>query len=1303
MSDWNERANQIFLGAIEIKDANQRQGFIAQACGTDSGLLREVEALLAADDAPPSFLEPDFELTQTNSYSSMPAIGKMIGQYKLLQVIGEGGFGVVYMAQQERPIRRKVAIKVIKPGMDTREVIARFEAERQALALMDHPNIAKVLDANAMDDGRPYFVMELVSGVPITQFCDEAKLSTRERLELFVLVCNAVQHAHQKGVVHRDIKPSNVLVTLHGETPVPIIIDFGVAKAVSQPLTEKTLFTRFGQMVGTPQYMSPEQSGISGLDVDTRSDVYSLGVLLYELLTGTTPLERERIRSAAFAEVARLIQEHEPPKPSTRLSSLSERLPIICTERKTDRKRLLQSLRGDVDWIVMKAIEKDRSRRYETANALAEDVGRCLADEPVNAGPPSTWYRYRKLIQRHRNALVTASLFTLAVTLGLVGTSVGWFRASTAKRLADERLVNENRAREEAMTNLNLARDERDRAEETSQSLKQQLYVSRLVEIHEDLNQGNLRNATRLLQLCPAELRSWEWEHLNGRTQTPYLMRRDGYFPPQFNTEGQLTILKTSHKQEAVCWDSSTGDLLWEFKNPEVGNYRVWAISHDHSMVLGHDFEFMKVWSVTSGKELWPEPQKLSRWSWTPPRFFPGDREIVWRAETVLEIRSAADGRVLRATEISPETKGFAVSPDGTLVFSGNLLMDASDLHVVARLDAQDLHNLGNGAVSPNNQLLLTGDRDGRVRLWDARSGRQLRELSAHQGMVNNVCFGPQGRRIASAGADSTIRVGDLEDQESMSLPLLGAHDGVAWGVAFSPDGRKLATSGADGLYFWNPDALSGSELFVVDNHDNGMRDVAFSPDGRHVATAGVDATLRIWDAATGQEERWFETDGRVNLVAYRPDGAQIATVVDHDGSRDVLLLDSLTGERVARWPAHQQDVYHLVFSPDGQSIGTASRDATVRVWETASGQLRYELPGRETVYGEIAFTSDERLVATCPADGVTISDATTGKPLVQIERTEEPIAFSPDDTRLACRLDNVIRLVNVKTGAIEQSFVDTVKGLTEIAFNQDGTRIWAIGDRGTLTMFDCQSGSRVASFDSHLDQLFSISLSSDGRTVVTGSTDGRIVFWETGDTSSFAVERHLVARARRIVNDRSKELTFSESVMAAVRADASLEAAVRKTALNIAAVRGDNAYQLNARSEAIVLDPNRSMEDYQLALKMARTSHAKVPRSGAYLSTLGVAQFRVEDDEAALRSLQQAHSTAKRTEARYLIELAYLAKVQLRLGDQASARAHRLELEQLITADDWSVRKDLLALLAEERDAGREAATSRIQPKANR
>jgi eukaryotic-like serine/threonine-protein kinase len=445
MTDASPEMLSIFAGALERPQPEERAAFLDAACGRDAELRQRIEALLCAHDEAGGFLKDAPAADRPTATLEDPITerpGAVLGPYKLLEQIGEGGFGVVFMAEQQQPVRRKVALKILKPGMDTKQVIARFEAERQALAILDHPNIAKVLDGGTTTSGRPYFVMDLVRGVPITDYCDHNHLTPRQRLELFIPICQAVQHAHQKGIIHRDLKPSNILVLMHDTTPVPKVIDFGVAKALGQELTDKTLFTGFAQMVGTPLYMSPEQAGQSGLDIDTRSDIYSLGVLLYELLTGTTPFSKERFRQAVYDEIRRIIREEEPPKPSTRLSESKDSLPSISAQRQTEPAKLTRLVRGELDWIVMKALEKDRNRRYETANGFAMDVQRYLTDEPVLAGPPSTSYRLRKFVRRNRRSVLAVGLLILTLVAGIIGTTWGMVEArhrAEGERLAKER------------------------------------------------------------------------------------------------------------------------------------------------------------------------------------------------------------------------------------------------------------------------------------------------------------------------------------------------------------------------------------------------------------------------------------------------------------------------------------------------------------------------------------------------------------------------------------------------------------------------------------------------------------------------------------------------------------------------------------------------------------------------------------------------------------------------------------------------------------------------------------------------
>jgi serine/threonine protein kinase/tetratricopeptide (TPR) repeat protein len=462
------RAKEIFLAAVGQPGLAERAAFLGEACGADEALRRQVEALLRQHEQGGDFLESpsagpgktvDSDQGRAVSLAApVPrpeAVGRRIGPYKLLQQLGEGGMGTIYLAEQEQPVRRRVALKVVKAGMDTRQVLARFEQERQALALMDHPNIAKVLDAGSTEAGRPYFVMELVKGIPITHYCDRERRTPWDRLALFIPVCKAVQHAHQKGIIHRDLKPSNVLIALYDGVPVPKVIDFGVAKATAQKLTDGTVFTEVGQMVGTLEYMAPEQAELNNLDIDTRADIYSLGVILYELLTGSPPFTAKQLRAATYTDMFRILREVEPPKPSTKLSS-SEDLSTIAAHRKLEPRRLTRLVHGDLDWVVMKCLEKDRSRRYETANALARDLERYLHDEPVEAGPPSARYRLWKLAHKYRTPLRLAGVIVLLLVLAA---AVSIWQAVRATRERDRAEREKARAQE----NFQLARAAVDR------------------------------------------------------------------------------------------------------------------------------------------------------------------------------------------------------------------------------------------------------------------------------------------------------------------------------------------------------------------------------------------------------------------------------------------------------------------------------------------------------------------------------------------------------------------------------------------------------------------------------------------------------------------------------------------------------------------------------------------------------------------------------------------------------------------------------------------------------------------------
>jgi serine/threonine protein kinase/WD40 repeat protein len=993
----------IFHAAAEIHDPADRQAYLDQACGGDPRLRKDVDELLRHDARAGGFMERPVIDRPPPTVAHEPVLerpGTQIGPYKLLQKIGEGGFGVVFMAEQERPVRRMVALKIIRPGMDTREVIARFESERQALALMDHPNIAKVLDAGATDSGRPYFAMELVKGVPITEFCDKNHMPAKQRLKLFIDVCHAILHAHHKGVIHRDIKPSNVMITLHDGIPVVKVIDFGVAKATVQKLTERTLFTAYGQMIGTPAYMSPEQAEMSGLDIDTRSDIYSLGVLLYELLTGTTPLEIKRLHAAGYAEMQRLIREEEAPRPSTRLSSLGRSATILAGNRGTDPKQLARLLSGDLDWIVMKALEKDRNRRYGTPGNLAEDLERYLQGEAILARPPSMLYKLKKFSQRNRVAVLTAMAVTLALVLGTVVATWQAVRANHARRDAEDARQDSESARREA---------EKARRE-TVASLYQALLGRAAAERqarapgYRQKVWGHLRQAIALdVAESDTELvKSEVLECLPDFVGLDPVPAADIPMMP-FPTLGEG--LRDRGTKTVKWFPSRSGKLVAMVDAPRIESVSVWGanqrlvgtvestVGHVHSIRIGANDELLAA-ACEEGFGVWSLPDLTPRMSVRGDSvqsvgIHPEGHLLVTRSQKGrVELWSLHSNRLLARFDAPVEANRADFSADGQFLVIAERDRGIHAWRVNGTPERRELAGHRGGVTgvvfSPDGKHLVSVSKDRAVKLWDANTGRLVRQLDGHEREVQTADFSPDGKLLATGDWASELRLWDPGSGD-----LLGKNYSMAgqiWRIRFARNGAYLLASGTTGVQGWEYSHEAGKVGLEPFHWRPGIevRDIALLPTrSGYVSTRRVEARhAEIWCHVFGSpDQQWvkdaffspvcclhFYSDGRLLYPAapgrvgafdsiggkptsgpgmplreyyVSPDGAWLAGRGVESWNNPTRIYRATTGREEFRLPHDPGPIWCMAWAPDGKRLAIGYADGQLAIWNLEEVRAR--------------------------------------------------------------------------------------------------------------------------------------------------------------------------------------------------------------------------------------------------------------------------------------------------------------------------------------------------------------------------
>jgi serine/threonine protein kinase len=1047
----------IFDSAVDL-DSKQRSEYLTQACGKNVELRQRVEVLLAAHDRGSDFMaEPAAAASPESIHPSLLVsneVGDKIGNYKLLQQIGEGGCGVVYMAEQQEPVRRRVALKVIRLGMDTKNVVARFQAERQALALMDHPNIAKIFDAGA-DSGRPFFVMELVGGRRITDFCDENKVSTKDRLKVFVQVCQAIQHAHQKGVIHRDIKPSNVLVTMQDGVSAPKVIDFGIAKATTdQRLTNKTVFTAFEQFLGTPAYMSPEQAEMSESGIDTRSDIYSLGVLLYELLTGVTPFDSRRLRQAGLDEMRRVIRDEEPMRPSTRLTAMtSSDLADVARRRDADPAKLGSLIRGELDWIVLKALEKDRNRRYATANELATDVERFLADEPVAACPPSGWYRFQKIVRRNRLMVAAVSAVVCALVIGL-GISL-WEFAQMSRAEREQKRLRQAAQSQELIERRNS-------------------YAVNMNLLRQALQEDNLGRATELLnQQRPKageeDLRGWEWR----------------YWWQYCKSDASAVLCQRKRIIGSISFSSSDSAIA---VTTETGNAPIYDV---HGAKLIRPDQVFLNWNSRAifapSEDILAYPEEHDVVLWNERSHHETRRLPVGGDLAGLDLQFLSGTRLLIAKMTG--TNNLSVWDTKTGVELTNFTANFFDTGVGMRF-----------AATAEGGTIACVASDKVVRVMETARGRDDWSFPAAEELVTALAFSPDGKILATGGGytESTIKLWNVQTRQ-FAGQMEGHRSWVTY-LKFLPDGTLASASADQTVRLW--DTAARKPLRTLRGHRSEVRVLAVSNDGRTLASGDKEGTVLLWDLSsiTQRPPGWSTVDPKYNPRPIRtftlsPDSRMIATVE----SNSVRLYDT-----AALHPLPAPDLgltgkaRQVLFSPDSRLVAATDYSGHVGVYDVVVHRQITNFTAHPTIAGILgsSFFRHGKSLLTYGMEGVAKEwDAETWREIahwpLRPQQTAFPSLFSASSPNglLAYKMggENFIHVLFV-TDPAKVRQVACLSRMVHLAFSPDGNTIAGACEEGSIQLWDSVTLSNFATLHGVLLGLHSVAFSPDGRRIVGGS-----------------------------------------------------------------------------------------------------------------------------------------------------------------------------------------------------------------------